>query len=71
MVVVPALTPVTMPEPEPAVATAVLLLVHTPNGEASASAVVEDTQTLVMPVIAAGNGLTVNTEVVIQPVGSV
>lgn len=68
IVAVPAVTPLTVPEPEPIVATAVLLLLHAPNGEASASVVVDDTQTVGVPVIVAGKGLTVNTEVAMQPV---
>jgi len=45
-----------------------LLLLHDPNGDASVNVVVEDTHTFVVPLIAAGNGLTVNTDVVVQPV---
>ena len=46
-------------------------LLHVPPGVISANAVVDPTHTLAMPVIAAGNGLTVIGVVVIQPVGNV
>ena len=71
MVVVPAVTPVTTPEPETTVATEVLLLVHVPDGVASLSVVVNPEHTAKVPVIFAGNGLTVITLVLIQPVGNV
>ena len=53
MVVVPAETPVTTPAPE-TVATEADELLHTPPAVASASAVVDPAQTVVVPVIAAG-----------------
>ena len=60
MVAVPPATPVTVPEPEPMVATLVLSLLHVPEGVTSASVVVVPTQTPdVPPVIAAGAALTV------------
>jgi hypothetical protein len=68
MVAVPAVTPLTVPEPEPIVATALLLLAHAPDGDALASVVVDATHTVGVPVMVAGNGLTVNTDVVVQPV---
>ena len=70
MVDVPAVTPVTIPDPEPTVALALLLL-HVPVPVASLSVVVRPTQTFMVPVIAAGNGLIVTTVVLIQPVGKV
>ena len=68
MVAVPAVTPLTVPVPEPIVATALLLLLQAPNDELFASVVVDATHTVGVPVMVAGNGLTVNTDVVIQPV---
>ena len=65
----PAATPVTTPVVELTVAFAVLLLAHTPL-PASLSMVVWPTHTLAVPDIDAGNGLTVTTVVVIQPVAS-
>jgi hypothetical protein len=67
---VPAVTPVTTPA-ELTVACAVLLLVHVPPDVISANAVVRPVQTLLAPVIPAGNALTVNGKVATQPVGSV
>ena len=51
----------------PIVATPVLLLLHTPPALALLRVVVEDAQTVVVPVIvpAFGNGLTVTTAVVL------
>ena len=46
-----------------------ILLLHVPP-PASVNAVVSPTHTLSVPVIADGNGLTVTTDVVLQPVGS-
>ena len=68
IVVVPAVAPVTTPVPVPIVATAVLLLLHTPNGVVLARAVVALIHTLVVPVMDAGNGLTVTRDVMIHPV---
>ena len=70
MVVVPAVTPETIPELVPIVATLVLLLIHVPPPVLD-SVVVEPAHTVVVPVIADGNGFTVRTVVVIQPVDSV
>jgi hypothetical protein len=57
-VVVPLLTPVTMPE---ALMVALVLLGdHVPPGVASESVMVEATQTEPAPVMAAGSALTVN-----------
>lgn len=68
MVVTPAPTPVTTPVDEPMVATEVLLLLQVPPGVTSARVMVEPAQTAEGPVIVAGNGLTVSTAVLIQPV---
>jgi len=69
--VVPAVTPVTTPLLVPMVATVVLLLLHEPPAVASLSVVVRPEQTLAVPVMEAGNGLTVTTTDVIQPVDKV
>ena len=63
----PAVTPVTMPVDEPTVALP-LLASQVPPGVMSFSVVVCPTQTVLMPVIAAGSGLTVTTNVLRQPV---
>ena len=67
MVMLPAATPVTTPVPE-IVALEGLLLLHVPPEVASASVVVKPSHTLAVPVIAAGNGLTVIGKVALQPV---
>jgi hypothetical protein len=69
IVVVPELTPETIPD-APTVATAVLLLLHVPP-PASVSAVVEPTHTLAAPVIALGDELIVTTTVALHPVANV
>jgi hypothetical protein len=58
MVVVPVLTPVTMPLVD-TVATPVLLLAHDEPGVTSDSVVVDPAQVLTVPIIAAGSGLMV------------
>ena len=68
---VPASTPVTTPLPDPIVAIVVALLVHEPPAEPSVKFVVNPAQTLSVPVIAEGNGLTVAIAVIIHPVGKV
>ena len=68
---VPGVTPLVTPVDEFTVATAVVALVHTPDGVMSASVVVAAEHTIRVPVMFAGNGLTVTTAVLIQPVGSV
>jgi hypothetical protein len=70
IIAVPAATPVTTPV-ELMVATPVLLLLHVPPGVISDKLVVRPTQTLSVPVIAAGFGLTVMITVAIQPTGDV
>jgi hypothetical protein len=69
---VPAVTPVTMPV-LPTVASAVLVLLHTPPGAASVSVIDESAHTLPAPemVPATGSGLTVIASVVRHPVGRV
>ena len=64
------MTPVTTPAAL-IVATAGLALVQVPPGLALLRAVVDPTHTLSVPVIAAGNGLTVTMAVIKQPVGNV
>ena len=66
---VPAPAPKTLPV-EPTVATVISLLLHVPP-PASDKVVVNPEQTLRLPSIAVGNGLTVTTAVVIHPVGRV
>jgi hypothetical protein len=67
---VPADTPVTTPVPETIVATPVLLLAQVPP-PASLNAVVNPAQTVGVPDIADGSGLTVLTAVAMHPVGKV
>ena len=59
-----------MPDTAPTVPIAVLLLLHEPPVLASVSDIADATHTLVVPVIAAGKGLTVTVKFVKQPVGS-
>ena len=61
---VPAVTPVTTPELATTEATPTLPLAHVPGPDASPSVVVSPVQTLVVPVITAGNGFTVTTDTV-------
>lgn len=63
----PAVTPVTMPVPEPTVATPVLALLHPPPVVASLNVVVCPAHTLSVPVIVAGRGLTVTVTKALQP----
>jgi hypothetical protein len=58
MVEEPAITAVTTPEPEPTVATVVVLLVHVPPDDPSVSVSVVPVQALVSPVMGVGEGLT-------------
>lgn len=60
MVAVPAVTPVTIPVPEPAVATPVLPLVHVPPAVVPISVVDEPAHMLIVPVIGPGTALTVS-----------
>ena len=66
----PTATPVTTPETTSTVALDRSLLLQVPP-PASFKVAVEPMQTLVVPVIPAGTGLTVNVSVVMQPVGNV
>ena len=68
---VPAPTPVATPVVEPIVATVVVPLLHVPPTVEVLNVVVAPWQILVVPVIAAGNGITVNVLTVKQPVGNV
>ena len=63
---VPADAPVTIPDDEPTVATAVLLLLHSPPVTVSANTVVPPGQTCVVPVIVSGSGTTVTCTVVVS-----
>jgi hypothetical protein len=60
-----------VPLAEPIVATAVLLLVHVPPPDVLLRVADVPGQAVNTPVMAAGNGLTVNVVVLIQPVGIV
>ena len=66
----PTETPETIPE-APTVASSVLLLVHVPPVVVLPSAVFSPMQTVAVPVIAAGKGLTVTAIVLKQPFGPV
>jgi hypothetical protein len=70
-VVVPVVTPVTIPVNDPIVATDVVLLAHVPPIEASVSVIVAPTHTAPGPLIGTGSGLTVTITVLTQPVLSV
>jgi hypothetical protein len=70
MVAPPIVTPDTTPEVEPTDAMVGALLPHSPV-PASASVIVEPKQTLVGPLMAAGDGLTVNVLLAKQPVPGV
>lgn len=67
MIAVPALTPLTMPVPEPTVAIAVLLLLHAPPVIVSLSVVVAPTHAVADPVIVGGNAFTVTAFIALQP----
>ena len=60
-----------MPEEAPTVAIDKLLLLQLPLGVTSDSVIVEAWQNAMLPVIAAGKGLTAITLVITQPVGAV
>ena len=68
---VPAAIPVTLPERDPTVPSAVLLLLHVPPGVPSLNVVERPVQTAVTPDIGAGVGLTVTGAITKQPVGTV
>lgn len=67
IVTVPGLTPVTIPDEEPTVAMAVLLLLHVTPETVLLRVVVWPTQTVGLPVMAAGAALTVTSTVAEQP----
>jgi len=71
MTEVPPDTPVTTPVPATTVAIAGVALLHVPPAVASANVLVKPMHTVVVPVITAGNGLTVTVAVLKQPVGKV
>ncbi len=71
MVALPDVTPVTIPDPEPTVATDVLPLLQVPEGVVFDRVVVEPTHTDCVPVMALGSGFTVAVRVMKQLVGSV
>ena len=64
-------TAVTTPVDEPIVAMLVLLLTHVPPEVVSLNPVVNPEQTIAVPEIAGGEGLTVNADVAMQPVPSI
>ena len=70
VLVTATISPVTIPVVDPIIATLVLLLLQVPP-PASLSDVVEPEQTVKVPEIALGNGSTVNTPVIRQPVGNI
>ena len=67
IMVVPADNAETIPEEEPTVPTAILLLLHMPPVLVSLKAEVDPEQILVVPVIAPGNGFTVSEYIEKQP----
>jgi hypothetical protein len=72
IIVLPAVTPLTTPEPEPTVATGVLPLLHIPPAVASDNVIVDPpSQTATVPEIAEGAGFTVITVIAAHPDGKV
>lgn len=67
MLTMPAVTPVMMPEDEPARPIAVLLLVHEPPAVASASVIDAPAHTLLGPVIGAVVAVMVSVVYTLQP----
>jgi hypothetical protein len=65
---VPELTPLTIPLPDPMVATDVLLLLHVPPDVVLVNDIVLPAQTLPAPEIEPGEGITVIAVKAIQPV---
>ena len=70
MMEMPAVIPVTSPDPEP-IAEFVLLMLQIPPEAESINVPTEPAHTTVVPVTGDGSGFTVKVAVVIQPVGSV
>lgn len=68
IVVTPVDTPVTIPLPDPIVATPVLLLDHVPPGEPSVSVKGNPVHAIGEPEMASGSGLTVTVIMAKQPV---
>jgi hypothetical protein len=66
----PAATPVTIPEVETAVASAVLLLLHRPPGTVLLNVIELPAQTIAGPEIDEGGGTTVTIRVMKDPVGN-
>ena len=71
VLVVATTPPVTMPVVDPTLAIPVALLLQIPPPAASVKVVVNPEQTASVPSIAVGNGFTVTTAVMMQPVGNV
>jgi len=71
MLVVPAATPDTIPEPVPIVALTVLLLAHVPPVVELVSVILAPSQTDEAPEIAPGRGWTVTEYIAEQPVATV
>jgi hypothetical protein len=67
MVGAPAVTPETIPVPEPIVATEELLLLHVPPAVASLKVLVDPAHIVVMPLMAEGVVLTVKVLVAALP----
>ena len=67
----PAVIPVRIPEAEPIVALAVLLLLQVPPASVLLSVAVAPAHMVLLPLIAAAAGLTVMSVVVMQPEASV
>ena len=63
----PAATPVTIPDVLPTVAIEISLLVQLPTPPVLLRVVVAPVQTVVVPVMAAGEPLTTNVETVLHP----
>ena len=71
MVGVPAATPVIIPDVDPALAHAVLLLLQVPPAGVEFKVVVNPAHTVVVPVIAVGSAFTVKEDVLMQPVDGI
>jgi hypothetical protein len=71
MVVVPGVPPVIMPVPVPIVAVVVLAVLQAPPVVISLSVAVRPVHMRVVPLMAAGCGLTVTVAVAAQPLASV
>ena len=67
IVAVPPLTPLTIPDDVPTVATAVLLLLHVPPIALLLNVVVDDWHTVIVPVIDPASGVTLTGLVAAEP----